>query len=100
MQDICENCNFYNLKPENEQHVPYFVEKLNQMIDNYEKLEARQVKFETYRNGENSDFDEQELDTASEDELDYNVRSQNSRFHNLPTIGDEDYDSKNDTESD
>ena len=40
MREICENCNYYNLRPSDDTMVETFVKKLVRLIDEYERLEA------------------------------------------------------------
>ena len=66
LREICENCNFYNLRPTEESQFREFVEKLNSLIDEYEQQEAKQVLIEG--NDQVVEYHESELDTASEDD--------------------------------
>ena len=65
LRAICENCNFYSLRPDHDDHIKRFVRQLTNLIDEYERQEAMQ---EQHGHGTQAEYHESELDTASEDE--------------------------------
>ena len=67
LRSVCENCNFFSLRPADESQISDFITKLTAQIDIYEKQEAIYL-YNSMNTNQLADFNESELDTASEDD--------------------------------